>query len=111
MSTHPVAAIAATHAVTEPDALMPALTQATGPSKAGAPTHTSFLQMISDGLDKVGQKAADADAQVKAFILDDSMPPHRVIYALEQSQMSLQMMLQVRNKVVEDYQDIMRMQL
>ncbi len=48
---------------------------------------------------------------VKAFVLNDSIPPHRVIYALEQSQMALQMMLQVRNRLVEDYQDIMRMQL
>ena len=106
MSTHPVAPVGAVTGVAAPDALTPSMTQA-----AGAPTHTSFLNMISDGLDKINQKAVDADAQVKAFILDDSMPPHRVIYALEQSQMSLQMMLQVRNKVVDGYQEIMRMQL
>jgi flagellar hook-basal body complex protein FliE len=105
MSGHPVAAIGAVTGVTDNQVALPPATQAT------AAPRTSFAQMISDGIDTVNQRAADADAQVKAFILDDSIPPHRVIYALEKSQMSLQMMLQVRNRLVEDYQDIMRMQL
>ncbi len=113
MTAHPIAAIGAI-AAAAPDgatlpvapSLMPATIQA-----AGAPAQTSFFQMISKSIDQVSQKAADADDQVKAFILDDSMPPYRVIYALEKSQMSLQMMLQVRNRVVEGYQEIMRMQL
>jgi len=106
MSAHPVAPVGAVTGVTSDDARLQAATQ-----PAGATPRTSFVQMISDGIDTVNQRAADADAQVKAFILDDSIPPHRVIYALEKSQMSLQMMLQVRNRLVEDYQDIMRMQL
>ena len=52
-----------------------------------------------------------ADAMAQAFVLNDSIPPHQVIFALEQSQLALQMMLQVRNRLVEGYQDIMRMQL
>jgi flagellar hook-basal body complex protein FliE len=106
VTAHPIAPIGGVTEATAPDMLTPSTTQATG-----APTRATFFQMISDGLDKVNQKAVDADAQVKAFILDDAMPPHRVIYALEQSQMSLQLMLQVRNRVVEGYQEIMRMQL
>ncbi len=108
MSAHLTAAISAVTAVATLDAIALPLAPAQAP--AGAP-RVSFSQMISNGLDTINQRAADADAQVKAFILDDSIPPHRVIYALERSQMSLQMMLQVRNKVIEDYQDIMRMQL
>jgi flagellar hook-basal body complex protein FliE len=34
-----------------------------------------------------------------------------VFYALEQSSMSLQMMMAVRNRLVEGFQEIMRMQL
>ena len=106
MSTNPLAAIGAVTAADASDALMPSLVQA-----PAAPQGASFVQMISDGVDRVGQQAADADALVKSFIVNDSVPPHRVMYALEQAQLSLQLMLQVRNRVVEGYQEIMRMQL
>lgn len=106
MSVPHVAAISAVTAANSAEAPLPAAHQ----TAKGAPA-TSFYKMISNGIDTANKRAAEADAQVKAFILDDSVPPHRVIYALEQSQMSLQLMLQVRNRVVEDYQEIMRMQL
>jgi flagellar hook-basal body complex protein FliE len=70
-----------------------------------------FAQVLLNGIDQVNQKTLDADAMVKAFVLDDSVPPHQVMFALEQSRLSLEMMLQVRNRLVEGYQDIMRMQL
>ncbi|HWE45793.1 MAG TPA: flagellar hook-basal body complex protein FliE [Caulobacteraceae bacterium] len=75
------------------------------------PSKTSFLQMLTDGIDKVNEKANTADAAVQAFVLDDKMPPHRVFYALEQSSESIHMLMQVRNRVVDAYQDIMRTQL
>jgi flagellar hook-basal body complex protein FliE len=106
MSANPLAAIGAVTATDASDALMPSIVQA-----PAAPHGASFVQMISDGVDRVGQQAADADALVKSFIVNDSVPPHRVMYALEQAQLSLQLMLQVRNRVVEGYQEIMRMQL
>jgi len=108
MSADAIAAIGAVSTASATDALMPSLA-ATAP--APSPQGASFVQMISDGIDHVGHQAADADALVKSFIVNDAVPPHRVIYALEQAQLSLQLMLQVRNRVVEGYQEIMRMQL
>lgn len=106
MSADALAAIGAVTATDASNALMPSLAQA-----PAAPQGTSFVQLISDGIDHVGQQAADADSLVRSFIVNDAVPPHRVIYALEQAQLSLQLMLQVRNRVVEGYQEIMRMQL
>ena len=104
--TDPVAAIAAIAGPNASDALALSRTTAPPPQE-----RVSFSQLFLDGVDNVSRKANDADALVKAFVLDDSIPPHQVMYALEQSQLALQMMLQVRNRLVEDYQDIMRMQL
>lgn len=106
MSTDPIAAIGAVTAANPLEALSQVRLPAAAPH--GTP---SFAQLFFDGVDKVSQQAADADALVKAFVLDDSIPPHRVMFALEQSHLSLQMMLQVRNRLVEGYQEIMRMQL
>lgn len=104
--TAPVAPIAGFEARAT-DALTPQLS----PARLAPAERVSFSQLFSDGIDDVSRKADAADAMVKAFVVDDSVQPHQVMYALEQSQLALQMMLQVRNRLVEDYQDIMRMQM
>ena len=71
----------------------------------------SFSQMLLGGVASVDRKMAAADAQVRAFTLDDSIPVHQVTFALEQARMSLELMLQVRSRLVEGYQQLMNMQL
>lgn len=78
-------------------------------SPAGQPG--SFGRMLLDGVEGVNQKLINADAQVAALALDDSIPVHQVTYALEQARLSFELMLQVRSRLVESYQEIMRMQL
>jgi flagellar hook-basal body complex protein FliE len=104
MSAVPIAPVAAVAAVSPQDA---------------APTSTpvrvrgahSFYDMVSKGIDHLNQKLIDADAKAQAFILDDSIPPHQVIFAMEEARGSFQMMMQIRSRLVEGYQDLMRMQL
>jgi len=74
-------------------------------------TSVSFSQMLSAGVDHVNATALDADNMVRAFTLDDSIPVHQVTYALSQAQLSLEMMVQMRNRLVEGYQQLMNMQL
>jgi flagellar hook-basal body complex protein FliE len=105
MSGSPIQAIAAIGAVD------PALERPAPVAAHAAPATTSFAQLLYDGIDRVNAKANAADAAARSFALDDNIPPHRVLYALEQSSMSLQMMMAVRNRLVEGYQEIMRMQL
>lgn len=71
----------------------------------------SFYDMVAKGVDHLNQKLIDADAKAQAFILDDSIPPHQVIFAMEEARGSFQMMMQVRSRLVEGYQELMRMQL
>ena len=71
----------------------------------------SFAQMIEQGIDGVNAKVMAADGAVRAFVLDDSMPVHQVSFALEQARLSLELMLQVRGRLVEGYQQLMNMQL
>lgn len=71
----------------------------------------SFYGLLSNGLDHVNQKLVDADTKARAFILDDTIPPHQVIFAMEEARSSFEMAMQVRAKLVEGYQELMRMQL
>lgn len=72
---------------------------------------TSFSQALLNGIEGVNGKVLDADNAVHSFALDDSIPVHQVTYALGQAQMSLELMMQVRSRLVEAYQQLMNMQL
>jgi flagellar hook-basal body complex protein FliE len=71
----------------------------------------SFSQMLVDGLDSVNSKLVEADKMVKAFAVDDSIPVHEVTFALAQAKLSLELMLQVKARILEGYQQLMNMQL
>lgn len=85
-----------------------------GPSAtaaSAAPQGASFAQVLMDGVGKVETKMAAADAQVRAFAIDDSVPLHQVTFALEEARLSLELMVQVRSRLIEGFQQIMGMQL
>ena len=71
----------------------------------------SFEQMLSRGLEATDKSIAEAESQVRAFTLDSDVPAHQVMFALEQARLSMEMMVQVRNRLVEGYQQIMNMQV
>jgi len=72
---------------------------------------SGFAALIEQGIEAVDTKAKAADQAVRAFVLDDSIPVHQVSYALGQAQLSLELMLQIRGRMVEGYQQLMNMQL
>lgn len=74
-------------------------------------TPQAFASLLTGGIADVEAKVAQADTLSRAFVLDDSIPVHQVTYALEQAHMSLELMLQIRNRVIEGYQQLMTMQL
>jgi flagellar hook-basal body complex protein FliE len=74
-------------------------------------TGASFAQVLMQGIDGVNDKLVEADKLARAFALDDALPAHQVTFALSQAQLSLELMLQVRNRLVEGYQQLMNMQL
>jgi flagellar hook-basal body complex protein FliE len=70
-----------------------------------------FYRLLADGVQNVSSDVVDADKLVREFAVSDSVPVHHVTYALEQARLSLNLMVQVRNRLVEAYQQMMNMQL
>jgi flagellar hook-basal body complex protein FliE len=95
------------------NSLLALVPSAAGPVAATppAPATGAFSRMLSDGIDQVQDKVSAADKLVNAFVLDDSIPVHQVSFALEQAKLSLELMLQVRSRLVEGYQQLMTMQM
>jgi flagellar hook-basal body complex protein FliE len=75
-----------------------------------APTQ-SFGHLLLDGLQQVNRSVLKADQLTRAFAVDDSVPLHQVTFALEQARLSVELMGQVRSRLVEGYQELFRMQL
>jgi len=71
----------------------------------------SFSQMLSAGVESTNAKIAEADRLVVAFATDNTIPAHQVTLALEEARLSLEFMVQVRNRMVEGFQQIMNMQV
>ena len=72
---------------------------------AGAPGFADTLTRLVTNVEQSGGAANDAIGRM----LDGSGDVHEAMIALQQADLSLQMAVQVRNKLVGAYQEIMRM--
>ncbi|AGK97776.1 flagellar hook-basal body complex protein FliE [Clostridium pasteurianum] len=70
-----------------------------------------FSSILKDKLDGVNAKQVDADNITNQFIQGDNVDVHQVMISAQEAQMSLQLAVQVRNKIVEAYQELNRMQV
>ncbi|HWW12837.1 MAG TPA: flagellar hook-basal body complex protein FliE [Brevundimonas sp.] len=70
-----------------------------------------FTQLLSDGIGKTNSQLLEADRLTRAFALGEDIPVHQVTFALEEARLSFELMNQVRTRLVESYQEILRMQV
>jgi len=76
---------------------------------AGGP---DFAQVLKGSIDKVNQTQQNADQMAEKLAAGDtSQNLHEVMVALQTASVSFQEMVQVRNKLVNAYQDIMNIQV
>jgi flagellar hook-basal body complex protein FliE len=78
------------------------------PAEAGI---GAMLKPFSDGLGQVNKLQLDADKLSKEAAVGGDVDLHDVMIAGEKASVAMQLTLQIRNKLVEAYQDVMRMQV
>ncbi|SJZ64026.1 flagellar hook-basal body complex protein FliE [Selenihalanaerobacter shriftii] len=71
----------------------------------------SFKDLLSNSLHKVNNLQKDADLMAEKLAVGEADNIHEVMIASTKAKLSLDLTLEVRNKVVEAYKDIMRMQI
>lgn len=74
-------------------------------------TGTTFKDLINDQLEKLNNSQLRADQMAQDFISGEVDDLHAVMIATEEARLSLDLALQIRNKVVEAYKEINNMQL
>ena len=70
-----------------------------------------FSSFLKDALDKVNQGQIIGDEYKKLLVTGDVDNLHDVTIAAEKANISLQLTLGIRNKIVEAYKEIMRIQI
>jgi len=83
-----------------------------GPSQAAQTGKMDFSNVLKSSLDGVAQAQSKSEAMQKAFVLgDDKVSLSDTMIAMQKASINFQSAIQVRNKVVQAYNDIMNMQV
>ncbi|MEA1897268.1 MAG: flagellar hook-basal body complex protein FliE [Bacteroidota bacterium] len=71
----------------------------------------SFADVLKNKAQEINTLQLDADNAISKVELEDSGSIHEAMIALEKANISFRTMMQVRNKILEAYQEVMRMQV
>lgn len=75
------------------------------------PPQVSFGQLVTGGLQGLNEQLKASQADLQGLALGETQNLHQVMVRLEESRIAFQLMLQVRNRALEAYQEVMRMQV
>ena len=81
---------------------------------AGAGTEknaTGFGEVLKDAISTVNELQKQSDQEIQKLMAGESQDLHTTVIAMQKADLSFQMMMQVRNKIVQAYQEIMRTQV
>jgi flagellar hook-basal body complex protein FliE len=86
------------------------------PAAAPAATSTAsggnaFQDVLTSAISKVESFNQEAAASTQRFLSGEGEELHNTIMAAQRAELSFDLLLQVRNKVVGAYQEIMKMQM
>lgn len=70
-----------------------------------------FFEVLKNKLDSINEKQITAENTTQSFISGEDVNVHKVMLDGEEAKLSLELAVQMRNKIVEAYQELNRMQL
>lgn len=91
--------------------LLPPVLDAPGGKSSPAENKDLFGAVLKDKIKEINQLQLSADSAITNVEISDSGSIHDAMIALEKASLSFKTMMQVRNKIIEAYQEVMRMQV
>ena len=70
-----------------------------------------FSSILQGAIDQVEGASNNANQSVQQFLSGDGDDLHSTVLAVQRASLEFDMLMQVRNKVVSAYQEVMRMQM
>lgn len=71
----------------------------------------SFFEALEKSMEEVNANQLEADGAIKDLVAGKSKNIHETMLAIQKADLSLKTMMQVRNKILEAYKEVMRMQV
>jgi flagellar hook-basal body complex protein FliE len=88
--------------------ILPAETASAMPSAVGG--DPEFINVLHSAMDDMQQLQGQAESKVAGVLSGTGSDVHTAMIAVEKADLSFQLMMQVRNKIVSAYEEISRMQ-
>jgi flagellar hook-basal body complex protein FliE len=92
------------------------MTPAGFPEVAGAATGAggatgAFMSTLKDAIAKTNEVQVEASQAVEKLATGETQNIHQTMIALQKADVSFQLMMQIRNKIIGAYDEIQRMQI
>jgi flagellar hook-basal body complex protein FliE len=71
----------------------------------------SFAALLGEAVARVQQVQSQAEQEVRKLLAGEPVELHRVLLAGEQASLASELLMAMRNKVIDAYQEIMRIQI
>lgn len=78
-------------------------------AEGAASAADSFGRLVTDGLAQLNGQLIGSQVDLQKLALGDAQNLHQIMINLEESRVNFQLMMQVRSRLLEAYQDIMKM--
>ena len=94
-------------------ALNPGLSTAQGNAgtRKSGEVSPSFAETLTKSIEEVNHLQKEADQAIEKLASGESQNVHGAMLAMNKADTAFRMTMQVRNKIVEAYQEVMRMQV
>jgi len=91
--------------------ISPPLAQKAADSSSVSQTEQNFSDFIKNSIAEVNQAQNDGDGAIEKLYSGEAQNLHDVMISVEQADISLRMLVQIRNKALQAYEEIMRIQI
>lgn len=71
--------------------------------------NVDFAEVLNEAIDSVAEQQKTADDDIKSLLAGESKNIHGTMIALEKAEITLKLMTKVRDKAIDAYREVMRM--
>ena len=90
---------------------VPLVDNAAASPVAGGASSTGFMDTLQHAISKANDIQLEAGQATQALMTGQTQNIHQAMVALQEADVSFQLMMQIRNKLVSAYEEIQRMQI